>query len=310
MVCQYCGKELNGNKGCLCAHEAYCKDNPNKKVRGKRPASKKQLEHLEKIRKASLNKGGWKCKHCDCVLESRRLMLEHNRLKHPEFCNSGNKNHGGIRWSCRYCGEILSSRRQLQNHIKECKVAQFFKRDSLGRIIPPDAHNKAIETLKSRIQSGDLVIKGRKHTDIAKEKISIGRCNYLESHPNHGVKWFTVNGIKVQGTWEKRFAEYLVSKSIDFDRIKIKFLGSHTYTPDFHCIKENVFFEVKGFRRDRDIYKMHLVLKEHPDVSIKMIEKEQLDNLDKINIFDLPNFQDVYPLDSIDTTMFTNVWEQ
>ena len=73
--------------------------------------------------------------------------------------------------------------------------------------------------------------------------------------------------------------------------------------------KENVFFEVKGFRRERDLYKMHLVLKEHPDISIKMIEKKLLDNLEKINIFNLPNFQDIYPLSSVDTSKFTNVWE-
>lgn len=309
MKCQYCGKDLNGNKGCLHAHEIYCKDSPNRKIRRKRPASKKQLEHLKKIRKASLKEGGWKCKYCDCILESMRLMFEHNRLKHPEFCKPGNKSQRKIQCTCRYCGEIISSKKLLQSHIKDCKVAQTFKKDSLGRIIPPDAHSKATETLKRRIQNGDLLIKGHKHTDATKEKLSIVRYNYLEKHPNHGVKWFTVNGIKVQGTWEKRFAEYLVSKSIDFDRIKIRFLGSHTYTPDFHCKKENVFFEVKGFRRERDLYKMHLVLKEHPDISIKMIEKKQLDNLEKINIFNLPNFQDIYPLSSVDTSKFANVWE-
>ena len=152
MTCQYCGKELNGNKGCLHAHEAYCKDNPNRKVRGKRLASKKQLEHLEKIRKASLKKGGWKCKHCDCVLESKRLLIAHNQQMHGEFRDKRN-----IQWECIYCHEILPSRRKLAQHIKDtCCVARTFEKDTLGRIISPIGHKNAGKSLKEKYDKGEI----------------------------------------------------------------------------------------------------------------------------------------------------------
>src|SRR5574344_716187 len=70
----------------------------------------------------------------------------------------------------------------------------------------------------------------------------------------------------------------------------------------------NVYFEIKGFRRDRDLYKMYLVLKEYPDINIKMIEKEELDNLERIDIFNLPNFNEKYNFEDIDTTKFINIW--
>ena len=53
---------------------------------------------------------------------------------------------------------------------------------------------------------------------------------------------------------------------------------------------------------------MFLVLKEHPDLKIKLIEKTEIDNLDKIDIFNLPNFNEKYKFEDIDVTKFKNIW--
>lgn len=53
---------------------------------------------------------------------------------------------------------------------------------------------------------------------------------------------------------------------------------------------------------------MYLVLKEYPDINIKMIEKEELDNLERIDIFNLPNFNEKYKFEDIDTTKFIDIW--
>ena len=212
-------------------------------------------------------------------------------------------------WECRYCGEILPSRRKLASHLKECKVASNMKKDSLGRICTTsESAKKSKETLKKKVELGLRDYPSHKQSDETKRKISLGRIKYLEHNPNHGLKWYSVGGIKVQGTWEKQFAEFLLSKNITFERKRLKFKKTHTYTPDFYCPDYDVYFEVKGFRRDRDLYKMHLVLEDNPNVHIKMIEKNQLNNLENLDIFSLLDFQNIYKKENIDFTKFVNVW--
>ena len=67
---------------------------------------------------------------------------------------------------------------------------------------------------------------------------------------------------------------------------------------------------MKGFLREGDLYKMYLVLDENPDLKIKMIRKEQLNDLENINIFELENFQEIYKREDIDESKFVNVWKQ
>jgi hypothetical protein len=55
---------------------------------------------------------------------------------------------------------------------------------------------------------------------------------------------------------------------------------------------------------------MYLVLDEHPELHIKMIERSELENLDNIDIFSLPDFQEKYKRESIDMSKFNNVWEK
>lgn len=211
-------------------------------------------------------------------------------------------------WKCSYCGCICKSRRKLAEHGKNCIEKGKLSKDSLGRVKVPGIGKKSADTFRKKVESGLAEYKGHNHNEETRNRLSKIRQKWLEENPNHGVKWYTVNGIKVQGTWEKRFAEYLNRMNILWTRESIQFQKTHRYTPDFYCPVENVYFEVKGFRRDRDIYKMYLVLDEHPNIQIKMIEKEQLDNLDKINIFNLPNFQEIYKREDIDTNLFLNIW--
>lgn len=209
-------------------------------------------------------------------------------------------------WICPYCNLKVKSRRKLRDHLNDCDKKKGLPTDSLGRTIAPGQYDAMIR--KTRELAAHGMLGGHKHNSETRKHLSEVRQQWLTEHPNHGVKWFTVNGIKVQGTWEKRFAEHLNNKGIVWRREKLRFLNTHYYTPDFYCPNENVYFEVKGFRRDRDIYKMYLVLAEHPELQIKMIEREQINNLDKINIFDLPNFQDLYKLEDVDVSKYTNVW--
>ena len=211
-------------------------------------------------------------------------------------------------WTCKYCGAVVKSRRLLHSHYKCCEEKQKLPCDSRGRVIGQyDRSSVVNQFYAEKAAKGETF--GHPHTDETRKLLSDIRTKYLESHHNYGLQWFDVGGIKVQGTWEKRFAEFLLAKNIKFERKGIKFCKTHTYTPDFYCKDQDVYFEVKGFRRDRDIYKMYLVLDEHPELHIKMIERSELENLDVIDIFSLPDFQEKYKRENIDMSKFNNVWK-
>ena len=145
-------------------------------------------------------------------------------------------------------------------------------------------------TLKNRYNSGELIasFKGRKHSSQTKEKISKkmsinnkgGRC-----------KWFSyikLNGeeVKVQGTWELRFAKVL--DKIDKNWIKPKLSNKHTfewiddnnikhnYTPDFYSQKLNKYFEIKGFWWNNDKLKMQKVIEQHSNINIEIVLQKEL----------------------------------
>lgn len=212
---------------------------------------------------------------------------------------------------CPYCNGEFFGRRDFKKHKSDCAKEHGLGTDSLGRFINPLSGKHAMEAFKKKVEAGlaSFAWTDKKHSLATRKMLSEKRIEFLESHPDHGLRWYTVNGIKVQGTWEKKFAEFLTSKGISWTRQKIDFLGTHRYTPDFYCPSENIYFDVKGFRRDRDIYKMHLVLREHPEIQIKMIELEELNHLDEIDIFKLPNFQEKYKFEDIDLSLFNNVWK-
>ncbi|MFA5759695.1 MAG: hypothetical protein WC942_10125 [Clostridia bacterium] len=175
----------------------------------------------------------------------------------------------------------------------------------------PEVSKKSGKTLSKKLREGLLIHynKGKHLSDKQKINLSLKRIEYLENNPNYGLKWYVVNGIKVQGSWEKKFAEFLTEKNIKWERKRIKYNKIRTYTPDFYCKDFDCYFEVKGFLRDRDLYKMYLVLDENPDLKIKMIRKEQLNDLENINIFELENFQEIYKREDIDESKFVNVWK-
>lgn len=158
-------------------------------------------------------------------------------------------------------------------------------------------HKKTGLTLKEKYNNNELKHpwKNRKHNNLTKEKISIGRTNYLENHSTT-TKWYEIsNGeklIKVQGTWEKNLGEWLTNNQIKWDRHKILFDGHRRYTPDFYLTEFNFYIEVKGFMKDTDIIKMKKVIEEKK-IIIKLFQIQELKLLKKneFNLDNLTNFK-------------------
>jgi hypothetical protein len=100
-------------------------------------------------------------------------------------------------------------------------------------------------------------------------------------------KWYTVNGIKVQGTWEREVAKILTEKEIKW----IKPTSSNhsfeyrkedktkTYTPDFYLEEYDLYLEIKGYWWGNDREKMDCVLMQNPNANIKIIEKEEYEKI-------------------------------
>lgn len=146
------------------------------------------------------------------------------------------------------------------------------------------------------------------HREETKQIISEKRINFLENNPNQNIKWYDVDGIKVQGKWELNTALWLNKLNYKWNRKRLEFLGHRRYTPDFYLPELNIYIEVKGFMRDRDIHKMYLVLDEY-DLDIRIIGKTEYNKLNTIkNIYELPKFTDLYKRTDIDFTKFNDYW--
>lgn len=214
-------------------------------------------------------------------------------------------------YRCPFCDKLFS-RMGISTHIWRMhtdKGRQF--KPFLNRrrgIDSPDIWNKGKtknddvrvrqmgETLSRKLKSGEITrsFLGKHHTKEAKEKIS----GKLSRNNNGGrCKWYSFikqNGevVKLQGTWEVRFAKIL--EIIDPEWIKLSVNNvndsvmwvdddgsSHTYTPDFYSIKFGKYYETKGYWWGNDKRKMELVLQQHPQLPLEIIEKKELTYLEE-----------------------------
>jgi hypothetical protein len=141
--------------------------------------------------------------------------------------------------------------------------------------------------------------KGSKVKNSTKEKISESRSKFLNERGNGGfkdVKWYKAvdsfgNECSLRGTWERDVAEWLTHQGIEWSRkYYIKYLDENvnrTYSPDFFIPADNVIIEVKGYYSDRDKRKMSLVKEQHPNISIKMMMKKEIEQLSTLKYYQL-----------------------
>lgn len=103
----------------------------------------------------------------------------------------------------------------------------------------------------------------RKHPDSYSSSNVSGRAKIIEH-----------SGFKLKGTWELEFAKYLDSRSIKWTNIikPFEYLWNeetHLYFPDFYLIDLDVYIEVKGYIRERDLCKWSVV----PNLKIIKLEE-------------------------------------
>lgn len=139
---------------------------------------------------------------------------------------------------------------------------------------------------------------GRKHSKAARQKMSrrASKRSFLNGLVK--TKWYSIFNpylncnVKVQGTWEYRYAQWLNTNHILWIRPKKTFSWrrsfddiAHAYHPDFYLVTEDVYVEIKGYmwkdvnKNVDDKLKMKLVQEQNPNLKLKILMKMDLKNL-------------------------------
>ena len=198
------------------------------------------------------------------------------------------------------CGKEFKSSQSLNAHTRWCLIYREGKPiigpPNRGKVSPHKGlsyeeivgQQRAVEIKEKLSLSAKKVVVSNE----TKEKLSLSRLKVLENSPH--IKWYEVDGVKVQGEWEKSVAEKLRTAGLSFIRKRLKYDTVRHYTPDFYIPELDVFIEVKGWLRTADIVKYQKVVQEHPLKVIKILHgKEKVFNFDVSKLLELPNLKDV-----------------
>jgi hypothetical protein len=139
-----------------------------------------------------------------------------------------------------------------------------------------NAKKRGIINTRNRSEATKLAFKKfgpKKLSPEARENLS---KRMSENNPGGRSKWYEVEGIKVQGKWEKAFIEFCIQKNIKCNRGKrIAYLMEgkvRSYTPDFYLPDLNLYVEIKGRWWGNDRQKMIHVLDQHKEKKFIIIQ--------------------------------------
>ena len=182
---------------------------------------------------------------------------------------------------CRYCNSERKNDNSFRNHERCCPNNP--NRNYTNGMLGKKGSNQFIKAkelgLPTPYHPPNYSFLGKTHSEETKKKIS----EKLSLNNKGGkTKWYEVNGIKVQGTWERNVAQFMTENKIDWIKpttnthsFRYEMDGvKKTYTPDFFLIDYNIYLEIKGYWWGKDKDKMKCVLEQHPTANIKVIEKE------------------------------------
>lgn len=174
-------------------------------------------------------------------------------------------------FSCQYCGRECS-KFGLVNHERYCK-----SNPEKSEFIPPEGWRS--EWSPERRERHSVKMKEVSKTSIKYDqslywtpenrlahsiKMKEAVKNYPESYSSNNVcgrvKLKEYKGTKLNGGWELLVAQYLDENNISWTNkvnpIEYKWNDSiHSYFPDFYLPEMDLYIEVKGYERDRDLDK-------------------------------------------------------
>ena len=184
---------------------------------------------------------------------------------------------------CRYCGKVCKNKNSLAQHEIRCKenpnkISMDYLSNRDQSLVKRNPSNQFIKANKLGLPQPTIaastrlklsnVWKGKKHSEDSKQRISKAmqiavRKNpdsYSSSNVNGRVKKAIYKDITFDSQWEVDFAKYCDNNNINWERPKlgIEYIyedKKRIYYPDFYLPTYDVYVEVKGYERDKDIYK-------------------------------------------------------
>jgi hypothetical protein len=196
---------------------------------------------------------------------------------------------------CKYCKDIKKNSNSGKNHEHWCKLNpnrkvfkktastgqnQYTKAKRLGLEKPEISQLTRDKLSKAAIKNNTNRVKSEQSLQKLKNTIS-KKIENGEWHTSYNKgKTFYYNGIKLDSSWEVKYAEYLDKNNIKWQRNKKYFNyvfegKNRRYYPDFYLISTNEYIEIKGFIKDLDKAKWEQFPKE--EKLIILMKKELLE---------------------------------
>lgn len=236
------------------------------------------------------------CK-CNC---GREFKTTRSLNSHARFCKlyKKSKKESMYKISGMYiceCGKEFEKHQSLNSHFRTCLIHRKgipAKGKNVGWNLSPEQHRAIGKTLSENIANGKTIpaFKGKQHSVETKSRMSRSAARnssalngYVKTKFYDVYCIFLEREIKVQGTWELKYAEYLNENSILWTRGKFLSYKNegivHTYRPDFYLIETDEYVEIKGYMWKNDETKMKLVKEQNPDTKILILMKDELSSL-------------------------------
>lgn len=198
---------------------------------------------------------------------------------------------------CEFCNKSIKNLISYRQHYVRCKSNpdRILCKPGLG-MLGKTGWNKGLtketdeRVLRNSINAAKVTREqfknGRKNSPMSEENKR--KLSERQSLNNTGgkSKWYIVANQKVQGTYEKQFAEKLEMENIEWYKISTSnhifryFIDGKekSYAPDFWLPKFNMYVEIKGYWWGDDENKMNIVKEQHQDKNVVIIfGKKRLD---------------------------------
>lgn len=165
-----------------------------------------------------------------------------------------------------------------KGEIEKKNTNQFVRAKNEGNNISVSEETKN----KLRISSKKL-----RHTVESKEKISASMKlavikyadSYSASNINGRTKKIEYKGFIMDGSWELEVAKWMDNNKIEWTKkitgFEYEYKGKRIYYPDFYLPTYDIYFEVKGFIREKDIEKWKVV------ENLIILKKDEINKIKK-----------------------------
>lgn len=215
--------------------------------------------------------------------------------------------------NCQFCNKLHKNGNSLQSHERFCKLnpnrelSQFELSDFHDNLRKEGKRNNQYTKAQQlnlpkpllseeTLQKLSIASSKKVWTEEQKQNHSTIMLKVAKENPdsysagNQGrAKTYTIDGIKLKGTWEVKFYSWCKQNNINIQRPNEGFSyiyenKTRTYYPDFFLPDFNKFVEVKGYETERDKCKWFYF--PHELCIVKEQEIKQIDNnLFSINFF-------------------------